>query len=388
SAAPVLFSLPSLFKHLHFKYTQSQCHLSQHHSMARGELQPLRRSLAWRLSSSVVMGLTGAISRAFLYGLNDVQTEGLKPFLKLLDERQGVSRRQGLITVSNHISVLDDPVTWGVLPLKYAFKPRNLRWGLGAHDICFKNKFMSTFFSLGQVLPTHRLLHSPHGGLFQPTMNEAVRVLSGEATSPPYGASGPTFTTKAGEVFPAPSAYDEERNAWVHVFPEACVHQHPELSLRYFKWGVSRMILESNPAPKFVPMFIDGHHLIMHENRGKPRWLPRVGRKVRVVFGDAVDVDQVFGEFRKRWRHLVEEHQDRVEESGKPLAPEALEGLEEAIHLRKKVAELVRSQVARLRTASGYPEDDPSFAQAETWIREPTKTAFRSPVDGSFVHRE
>ncbi|KAG7114170.1 Lysophosphatidylcholine acyltransferase like protein [Verticillium longisporum] len=133
------FSLPGLSKHLHFKYTQSQCHSSQHHSMARGELQPLRRSLAWRLSSSVVMGLTGAISRAFLYGLNDVQTEGLKPFLKLLDERQGGNRRQGLITVSNHISVLDDPVTWGVLPLKYAFKPRNLRWGLGAHDICFKN---------------------------------------------------------------------------------------------------------------------------------------------------------------------------------------------------------------------------------------------------------
>ncbi|RXG45337.1 hypothetical protein VDGE_30089 [Verticillium dahliae] len=149
------FSLPGLSKHLHFK--------------------------------------------AFLYGLNDVQTEGLKPFLKLLDERQGGNRRQGLITVSNHISVLDDPVTWGVLPLKYAFKPRNLRWGLGAHDICFKNKFMSTFFSLGQVLPTHRLLHSPHGGLFQPTMNEAVRVLSGEATSPPSGALGPTFTTKAEE---------------------------------------------------------------------------------------------------------------------------------------------------------------------------------------------
>ncbi|KAG7113638.1 Lysophosphatidylcholine acyltransferase like protein [Verticillium longisporum] len=145
SAAPVLFSLPSLFKHLHFKYTQSQCHLSQHHSMARGELQPLRRSLAWRLSSSVVMGLTGAISRAFLYGLNDVQTEGLKPFLKLLDERQGVSRRQGLITVSNHISVLDDPVTWGVLPLKYAFKPRNLRWGLGAHDMNIQQVYVNFF---------------------------------------------------------------------------------------------------------------------------------------------------------------------------------------------------------------------------------------------------
>lgn len=29
---------------------------------------------------------------------------------------------------------------WGVLPLRYAFDPWSLRWGLGAHDICFKNK--------------------------------------------------------------------------------------------------------------------------------------------------------------------------------------------------------------------------------------------------------
>ena len=35
---------------------------------------------------------------------------------------------------------LDDPIMWGVLPLKYVFNPVSLRWGLGAHDICFKNK--------------------------------------------------------------------------------------------------------------------------------------------------------------------------------------------------------------------------------------------------------
>lgn len=29
---------------------------------------------------------------------------------------------------------------WGVLPLRYAFNPSNMRWGLGAHDICYKNK--------------------------------------------------------------------------------------------------------------------------------------------------------------------------------------------------------------------------------------------------------
>lgn len=39
---------------------------------------------------------------------------------------------------------LDDPLIWGILPLRYAFNPENLRWGLGAHDICFKNKYVQS----------------------------------------------------------------------------------------------------------------------------------------------------------------------------------------------------------------------------------------------------
>lgn len=29
---------------------------------------------------------------------------------------------------------------WGILPLRYTTDLANLRWGLGAHDICFKNR--------------------------------------------------------------------------------------------------------------------------------------------------------------------------------------------------------------------------------------------------------
>lgn len=35
---------------------------------------------------------------------------------------------------------LDDPLIWGILPIRYMFSPENLRWSLGAHDICFQNK--------------------------------------------------------------------------------------------------------------------------------------------------------------------------------------------------------------------------------------------------------
>lgn len=220
-------------------------------------------------------------------------------------------------------------------------------------------------------------------------MAEAVHLLSRNDPSPPSKLSNPHFTTAAGETFPSGSAYDDSRGAWVHVFPEACVHQHPELVLRYFKWGISRLILESNPAPRLVPMFIDGNHRIMHETRGKPRWLPRIGKKINVVFGDALDTGRVFGEARDRWRELVHKEEARAKEGGEDiLYPMALEEHEEAVALRIEVAEGVRSQVARLRKASGYPDDDPAFARAETWrSKEPQRKQFRSQVDGSIVRR-
>jgi hypothetical protein len=48
-------------------------------------------------------------------------------------------QRTRLTKVSNR---LDDPLIWGVLPLvPYGSDPSNHRWGLGAHDICFKNQY-------------------------------------------------------------------------------------------------------------------------------------------------------------------------------------------------------------------------------------------------------
>jgi monolysocardiolipin acyltransferase len=45
------------------------------------------------------MGLTGSISRAFLYGLNNTDAIGLEGFLKTLDRREDVNgRERGLIT--------------------------------------------------------------------------------------------------------------------------------------------------------------------------------------------------------------------------------------------------------------------------------------------------
>ncbi|KAI1082191.1 hypothetical protein F5B20DRAFT_578406 [Whalleya microplaca] len=395
--------------------------------------RPLQQpSLPWRMTSSLVMGLTAALSRGFLYGLNSVEVVGLERFLDVLDSRKDVEKRQrGLVTVSNHVSVLDDPILWGVLPLRYAFNPSNFRWGLGAHDICFKNKLLGSFFYSGQVLPTHRLQHSPHGGLFQPTIPEAIRLLSSQpftspqpssppspspspSPSPPSTASAPslshendpftagsdspppnTYTTTGTDHYVAPSSYARNRHAWVHVFPEACVHQHPRLHLRYFKWGISRLILESEPAPDVLPLFVDGAQRLMPEDRRFPRFVPRAGTRFRVAFGELLDVEAAFGDLRARWRDLVRREEKGGGGSGvmgmgmgEGELSEELKYGREAVDLRIEVARRVREEVLKVRGVLGYRDgDEPGFERAETWARELDRERFRSNVDDSLVNK-
>lgn len=60
---------------------------------------PSQPSLPWRVGSSIVMGVTGTLSRLFLFGANTTETHGLDGFLRLLDKRHDVENRErGLIT--------------------------------------------------------------------------------------------------------------------------------------------------------------------------------------------------------------------------------------------------------------------------------------------------
>ncbi|TLS29804.1 hypothetical protein PpBr36_00333 [Pyricularia pennisetigena] len=384
---------------------------------------PQQPSLAWRTTSSILMGLSVAVSKGFLYGLNKVETIGLERFVELLDQRKDVQKRtKGLITVSNHISMadlmryvprfsIDDPLIWGVLPLKYSFNHSNLRWSLAAHDICFQNPVLTTFFNLGKTLPTYRFKHSPYGGLFQPTMSDAIRLLSSEQhglkyLTPPPSASGDHPAQSRLQYPPAPSdpapaapSYRPwDRHGWVHIFPEACVHQHPERALRYFKWGVARLVLESGPEPPdVVPMFIDGTDCVMSEDRGFPRFLPRIGRRVRVVFGEPLDFDLAFGDLKRKWDALVASAAAAAASRAAPsrwaVAFPAetvdLEHGDEARAIRIEVTKRIRDEVLKLRRGLGYPDQDPGMGSAETWAREPgVGYTYKSHVDGSKVNEK
>ena len=383
------------------------------------DLQPNTElpSLFWRSASHQTFLTVATLSRLFLYTLNKTEVHGLPRFLDLLKSRSDYkTRRRGLLTVSNHISVLDEPLVWGVLPLSFAafHGYMNHRWALGSYDICFTNSPLSHFFTLGQVLPTHRSAHSPagFGGPFQATMTEAVRLFSKLSTrkpsfnpytnpalhSPYHEPSWPhdcidPFSALPRPLTPsypshpsesrwylAPSRYACNAYSWIHIFPEGMIHQAPDKSMRYFKWGVSRLILEPHECPDVVPIFIEGTDEVMHESRAFPRFIPRIGKKIIVSFGRELDVEAVFGDLRQRWRDLVDRDarerglaDERDEDATLGLVPETLIHHPEAVELRIECAKRVRDAVLAVRRSRGFPDEDPKNGAVETWLREGPK---------------
>ncbi|KAB8349878.1 hypothetical protein FH972_023891 [Carpinus fangiana] len=393
---------------------------------------PEAPSALWRAASTLTVGAVGTISRAFLKTFSKLEVNGLDDFTKLLEERRDVQgRERGLITVSNHLTVIDDPFIWGALPLRFLWSPDNMRWSLGSHDIAYKDRrILPTFFMLGQTLPTHRLAFSPYyGGPFQSTMTEAIRILSrrpfasgaqpsdqpatrhgiwpfrfssppeytenpsidrSRELSDPFTSSQLTYSTNEDDSFPSPSAYLSRRHGWVHIFPEGRIHQHPQQHMRYFKWGVARLILEAEPCPDLVPIWIEGFDAIMHEERTFPRPLPRPGKSVSVTFGGRIDmVAAGFVEMRARWREMVRREKERDADAracGLGECPVSLEEREDAVRLREEVTMRVRDEVLKLRVQRGWPEEDPKARLVDTW-REEGRTSKREGrmKDGSIV---
>lgn len=129
-------------------------------------------------------------------------------------------------------------------------------------------------------------------------------------------------------------------------------------------------MLESEPAPDVVAVFIDGLQRVMPEDRGFPRPMPRPGAAVRVAFGEPLDAEVAFGDLRKRWRDLVARSaaaRDCVGGARGEDMPDVLRYGEEARALRMETAWRMREEVLKVRMRLGYPDSDPTLGHAETW---------------------
>jgi monolysocardiolipin acyltransferase len=155
--------------------------------------------------------------------------------------------------------------------------------------------------------------------------------------------------------------------------------------MRYFKWGVARLILESDPCPAVVPIWIEGFDKVMPEDRGFPRWWPRWRKRINVAFGDVAD-EETWAPFRDRWKRLKEKlaSANKSEELSIGVLNDELKYSQEAVNLRIEVALAVREQLLRLRKERGWSDEDPKEGIVDTWRKEGWRGEGKKE-DGSWV---
>ena len=122
----------------------------------------------------------------------------------------------------------------------------------------------------------------------------------------------------------------------------------------------------------------------MPADRGFPKFLPRIGNKVAVTFGDKVDAEKVFGDLRTKWSRLKAKAGLGKRPLGE-LNKELMHG-KEAVELRKECTRRVRAEVIKVRRSRGFSNEDPKEGRVETWRREGPKREGKMK-DGTWVEQ-
>lgn len=212
-----------------------------------------------RIGSAAIILTVGTMSKVLLRAFNSLHMHNMDLLYDAIENRDG---RTGLLTFSNHQSVMDDPFLMGaILPSRILTNVSKMRWGLCSLDICFQNEFISRTLRLGKALPILR-----RGGISQ------------------------TFLTEAGNKLCA--------GDWVHIFPEGRVRQ---LGMGYSKRGVGKLLAmayeQDGHLPLILPIYHEGMENVMPQKRDSNELessVPRTGQDLFVAIGEAVDVSHLF----------------------------------------------------------------------------------------------
>ncbi|KAL6142590.1 hypothetical protein ACLB2K_060867 [Fragaria x ananassa] len=214
------------------------------------EINAEEESAILRMVQAVAVPVIGNVCHVFMNGLNRVQVYGLE---KLHDALLCRPKDRPLITVSNHVASMDDPlVVAALLPPNVLLDAKNLRWTLCASDRCFSNPVTSAFFRSVKVLPVSR-----GEGIYQKGMDIAISKLN--------------------------------QGGWVHIFPEGSRSRDGGKTLGSSKRGVGRLVLDADNIPMVVPFVHSGMQDIMPIGAS----FPRIGKTVTVVIGDPIYFDDL-----------------------------------------------------------------------------------------------
>ncbi|KAH6822665.1 Phospholipid/glycerol acyltransferase family protein [Perilla frutescens var. hirtella] len=201
----------------------------------------------------------GALTKAVANLLNTTTVNNLDTLLRLVRHRPpGVP----LLTVSNHMSTLDDPVMWGLKGFPTS-DPDLGRWVLAAEDICFKNpvyQLPETLVKVSLKLTGKCIPITRGGGIYQEHMNEALdRLIDG---------------------------------GWVHTFPEGKVYQE-DAPIRRLKWGTASLIARAPVTPIVLPIIHCGFEKVMPESYmfGRRPPFPLCNKDIRIYIGEPIMLD-------------------------------------------------------------------------------------------------
>jgi len=206
--------------------------------------------------SKALMASVGLLCKFWL-GFNKVSVHNTETLVREIEKTH--KERQPLITVSNHISNLDDPICWGVLPINLLCSASTMRWTLGASNILFPNPVYGKFFELGKCIKIVR-----GDGIYQEGMNTVIdRLTEGQ---------------------------------WLHIYPEGRVNQSG--TLLYFKWGVGRMVAECFRKTGIIPTVLPIYHTGLQNAMplGK-KAIPRPFQKLDIFVGETIDCEPTINKF-------------------------------------------------------------------------------------------
>lgn len=212
----------------------------------------------------MIIKSVAGLSRLWVqFATNNFNIKNYEIFRKALWDRPGP-----LLTVSNHISTVDDPLVWGGLltggEVERLINEGQMRWTVGAKELTFTNPFTSWFFGRGQIIPIVR-----GDGIYQPAMSEAIEILN--------------------------------TDRWLHYFPEGKVIQYKDRIDR-LKWGIGRLLMESRKDVTIIPIILKGFDIM------KPNYLmPRPSHDLEVIIGNPVSSSDLL----KAMEHIKDENERR-----------------------------------------------------------------------------
>lgn len=240
-----------------------------------------------RAAQAVVIPLVALASHGALRVQNSLTVTDDELLRAEIDK--GARRGRGLLTVSNHCSVLDDPFLLGaILPMPLAMNAQKARWSTCSQEVCFsRGALLSSFFGAGKTLPIKR-----GGGIEQPALATLGDKLA--------------------------------KGDWVHLFPEGHVYQDGTVGrgrgshsqnerdeatrrrIGLLKRGTAKLIAHA-PTPLLVIPFVHRgmDQLMPYDTTGKCEskiW--KVNKAVNVKVGEPIDFQDLIDQHERDYGAL------------------------------------------------------------------------------------